>query len=200
MDRPANVVPISALRKERQARRRVGREPPAAARRPYRLDEVRIPELVAALNAWRQIAPQGVFRYDTAGAMATLLQAGLLTEFSVMISATDPDPMNWLLLWWGSGYDAYSRTSAIGRTISELPNDDLVGESIKDYRDVIERRQPVVSCLTGSIIEGHSDGAPVYRVVGYDRIAFPLVDDLGEVRRLITVSKMFQGNWNEEEE
>jgi len=131
--------------------------------------------------------------------METILEAGLLTEFSVMISATDSDPMNWLLLWWGSGYDAYSQTSAIGRTISELPMNDLVTESIKDYLAAIRLRQPVVSCLTGSLNEGHSDGTPRYRTVGYDRIVFPLIDVSGSVRRLITVSKMFHGDWNEDD-
>ena len=147
---------------------------------PYRLESITHPILLNALALWQEVAPDGVLARSDHPLRDVLMEPRLVPERMCVICVTKDDPLDWLILMDGRGFEYRRDGKPLATQVRDLPWPPLARATADTYPEIVRSRRPAVHRLSW---------ADPGRVVIYDRLAFPSSKRLGDpVDMLLTIS------------
>jgi|GEM_PF-1762825 len=154
-------------------------EPSAHARR-VDLTDLRDPQLKGALAAWDELCGlDNAFDRGRQAAAALYRSSRLLTPRSTVLRVTDGNPLNWIFVYFGGGLGVFDGQSFVGRRMRDFPATPTTDVSAYSFTDAIMNRCPVAHEIEG-VVECY--------FLKYQRIAFPILDDGGDLFEMLTIS------------
>jgi len=149
------------------------------------LYEIRSPQLVETLRAWRSISDRdGCYDY-TASVSPIFSKPGILLPTSTLILVEGENPLGYIFAWFGTGFGIVNNRSYCGYSVGDLPHRGLAHAAAEPLRDAVHDREIAYHRITCQI-----DGKPV----AYERLILPM-KEYGKVTAMVTASIFHPAAW-----